>query len=276
MQQVFEMTFSTSWGTMRCNIPGADKYWFATINIGSSQNDASAIEMGVSREGTPDLMARGTNYGDQIDLMREWAVSAGYPAPVWPAYIECDDGLLGSQGGVVIQPAQMNWAVWSTLIHGARAICYFSAASDDGWTPSYGFATTIQSGQVISIYTQGKNTNALVQNLARILNSPAAVNYVTVSPAAYNFGQIPLVSVQYGRNGWGVTGIDVMAKYYTGGSFTNSQGTFGNGFYIFATYRGSQTATDISATFTVAGGTRERSPRSTRMAGTPPMAARTR
>jgi hypothetical protein len=45
-----------------------------------------------------------------------------------------------------------------------------------------------------------------------------------------------------------------MAKDYTGGSFSNSTGTFGNGFYIFAVPRGSETQTNIQATFTTADG----------------------
>ena len=194
---------------------------------------------------TPDQSARGSNYGDMVDLMREWVASApAVQAPVLGPYVENDDGLLGAQGGLVIKPAQMNWAIWSTLVHGSRGIIYFATASDDGLSPSYGFGTTIQSGQSISIFAQAVNTNTLVQNLAQVLNSQFAINYVTVSPAAYNFGQTPLVSVAYGRNGWGVTGIDVMAKAYTGAPFTNSSGTFPTGFYIFATYRGSQTATN--------------------------------
>ena len=44
-----------------------------------------------------------------------------------------------------------------------------------------------------------------------------------------------------------------MTKYYTGNSFTNSSGTFGNGFYIFVSPRASETATNIAATFTIHG-----------------------
>ncbi len=254
MPYVMGTDIATSSGNVHLTLPGADKYWFATQNMSQSQSDGGVIEMGTAGA-TPDQMARGTNYGDQIDLMREWVASSpAVPAPVWPAYVENDDGLLASQGGVVIQPTQMNWAVWSELIHGARAICYFSSASDNNWSVSYGFGTAVQTGQVISNYDQAVVTNALVQNLAQILNSQFAVGYATASPAAYSFGNLPLVSVAHGRNGWGVTGIDIMVKAFQGAQFSNAAGTFGPGFYIFATYRGSQTATGVPVTFTTADG----------------------
>jgi len=43
-----------------------------------------------------------------------------------------------------------------------------------------------------------------------------------------------------------------MAKYYTGGNFNNAAGNFSDGYYIFSTVRGSQTQTNIHATFTIA------------------------
>ena len=39
---------------------------------------------------------------------------------------------------------------------------------------------TVQPGQTVSIYTQIQNTDALIQQLAPVLNSPFALNYVTV------------------------------------------------------------------------------------------------
>lgn len=254
MQYVMATSFSTPWGSRHLDIAGGDKYWFASQNITSSLNDGRVIEMG-SGVAVADQMARGSNYGDLVDLYRSWYTT--YPAPIWSPYIENDDGLLGpgpggaNIGGVPVTPPQMNWAAWSSLVHGARAIIYFGAPSDNGWGSTFGFGTTVQAGQNVSIFTQACNTNALVQNLAPVLNSPFAVGYVTASPAAYNF-PTPLVSVNTGRNGWGVTGIDVMAKYYTAGTYANPAGTFGAGFYIFAHYRGSQTAANIAATFTTA------------------------
>jgi hypothetical protein len=42
-----------------------------------------------------------------------------------------------------------------------------------------------------------------------------------------------------------------MVKDYTGGSFSNSSGTFGNGFYVFVTGRGPETQTNIPVTLTL-------------------------
>ncbi len=45
--------------------------------------------------------------------------------------------------------------------------------------------------------------------------------------------------------------VDLMTKYYSGGSFTNSSGTFGNGFYILVTGRGQESTTNIPITLTL-------------------------
>ena len=92
------------------------------------------------------------------------------------------------------------------------------------------FYQTVQPGQTISIYTQVKATDALVEQLAPVLNSPTALGYVTVNNAGYENGTV--VSL--------FSGIEVMAKDYNGQ------------FYIFADTRDSETQTNISATFTIA------------------------
>src|SRR5262249_49204251 len=133
-----------------------------------------------------------------------------------------------------ITPPELNWAVWSSLIHGARGIIYFNHTfagpdqSDDNLAQT--FYQTIQPGQTISIYNQVKATDALIEQLAPVLNSPFALNYVTVSSGGYTY---PIVDTTLG-------GIEVMAKDYNGQ------------FYIFADTRDSETQTNISATFTIA------------------------
>ena len=158
------------------------------------------------------------------------------------AYIENSDGLYTPTGVRVINPPELNWAVWSQIIHGVRWLIYFGTTNNHRATATFGFPKTIYGGQSISTYNQVKATNGLIRNLARIINSPFALNYASVSPAGYTFPTLHLVLDN---------GIEIMCKWYLGGIYTNSSGTFPNGFYIFADVRGSVSQVNISATFTV-------------------------
>ena len=116
----------------------------------------------------------------------------------------------------------------------ARGIIYFNhtfggpAISNDNL--SQPFYQTVQPGQTVSIYTQVQNTDALIEQVAPILNSSTALGYVTVNNAGYVNGT--LVSR--------FSGIETMVKDYNGQ------------FYIFADTRDSLTQTNIPATFTIA------------------------
>src|SRR5262249_32487414 len=116
----------------------------------------------------------------------------------------------------------------------AREIIYFnhtftgSHQSDDNLAQP--FYQTVQPGQTISIYDQVKATDALVEQLAPVINSPFAMNYVTVNGPHYSYGTPDLT----------LGGLEVMAKDYNGQ------------FYIFADTRDSETASNIPATFTIA------------------------
>jgi chitodextrinase len=234
---------STSIGNVHLNIPSADIYWFAGSTDSNIQYSGGMV-YGLGANATADQMARGSNYGDMVDQMRAWV--ATYPAPNGGPYIETEDGLLNHSdpGGVrEITPPEFNWAAWSSIVHGARWLLYFSTTSNYGSGSTFGFSTSILSGQSISMYNQAIATNTLVKNVAPIINAPFALNYASVTPAGYTFPTPHLVFDN---------GIDIMAKYYTGGNFNNSAGNFSNGYYIFSTVRGSETQTNIHATFTIA------------------------
>jgi hypothetical protein len=186
--------------------------------------------------------------------------------------LENGDGGVSYTGntGRLITPPEFNWSFWSGCIHGHRFAVVFSYTSTGHGPSQTGFSKTILSGtingqtyppQTISMFTQGQYTSNQVADIAPILNSPFARGFCTVSPSGYVFP----VYQPNSQNG----GIELCAKWYQGGSYTGSHGTgtsylngngpngfngvsFGNGFYIFATTRNSETVTNQSATFTVA------------------------
>ena len=227
MQQVMSCTSGMP-GGRHLDIATDDLYWFAGSGVSSDQYEGGLIYTG-NGTATPDQMARGSNYGDMVDTMRSWVTA--HPAPVAP-YVETEDGLVN--GGREITPPELNWAVWSTIVHGARLIIYFGTTSNYGSEATFGFSQEVLPGQSISMYQQGKTTNTLVQKLAPVINSPFALDYASVTPTAYVF-PTPYVA-------WS-SGIDIMAKYDASS----------NSFYIFASPRGSESQTHINATFTIAG-----------------------
>ena len=208
--------------TRHIDVTSTDLYWFSINNYGSLLSDGAAL-LGVSSL-TSDQAARGSNYGTQVAMER---AILGDATPVY-AFIE-DGGpyTIDSTAASYITPPELNWAVWSSLINGARGIIYFNhtfagpdQTSDNLADPFY---QTVQPGQTVSIYTQVANTDALIAQMAPVLNSQTATGYVTVGPAPQLF-----------------SGIETMVKDYNGQ------------FYIFADTRDSLTQTNIQATFTLA------------------------
>jgi hypothetical protein len=245
-----------------------DIYWFAvsTItattdpgNMFSGVNGSINIILGLPTSPTTDQIARGSHYGQMIDVMRSWGNGSNNGSfsdipnqtslapsrcPLF-VYLENYDGKLNEKGRHQITPPQLNWAAWSQIIHGARAIVYFAFVNDHGGGQ---FSQTVQSGQSISVYAQAVATNTLISQLAPVLNSPFAKGFLTtVTPHGYLF---PVYEANW-LNG----GIEACVHQYQGGNVTNNGLALVNGFYIFATTRAGEASGPISATFTVASGT---------------------
>jgi hypothetical protein len=218
------------------DIQSVDMYWFAgakpnsnilgqgglIYNLGSPPSVCMPL-CGIAM--TVDQGARGNHYGDMVDRIR--ALQTMYPAPLFQIVEDGGPYNEDTSASYYITPPELNWAVWSSIIHGARGIIYFNhtfagpAISYDNLAQSY--YKTVQPSQTISIYNQVKATNALIKQVAPVINSPKAVNYAAVDPAPTTFA-----------------GIDMVAKYYNGQ------------FYIIATTRESETKINTSATFTLA------------------------
>jgi hypothetical protein len=229
MSQIMALAMPTPNGTTRhFEVMSADIYWEISAHE-STHGVGDILSIGgqiyrLGRNMTSDEALRPAHYGDQVDLYRSF--QSTYTGPILQFVENGEPGNAGSDLDY-ITPSEMNAAVWASIIHGARGIIYFNhtfcgshQSHDNLARPFY---RTVQPGQTISIYNQVKTTNALVRSLAPVINSPFAVGYVFVSPAATDF-----------------TGFDVMAKWYN-----NSQ------FYIFAMPRYSESLTNQTATFTI-------------------------
>jgi Bacterial Ig-like domain len=200
-----------------------DFYWFNAANAGWSYE--GGLMLGLSGNATPDEMARGSNYGL---LIRNEIADDANNAPVIAVIEDGGSYTQDTSASDYITPPELNWAVWSSIVNGARGIQYFNntfagpAQADNNVEDSY--YQTVRPGQTVSIYTQIQQTDALILQLAPVINSPTALGYVTVSPAPQTL----------------FSGIETMVKDYNGQ------------FYIFADTRDSLTQTNIPATFTIA------------------------
>lgn len=114
-----------------------------------------------------DMGRRAFIYGDIIDTERTYQ-AGNYPAPIL-SIIE-DGGPYADSNNTVasyIQPEELNWAVWDSIIHGARGIIYFNgsfagpAQSSDNMADSW-----YQSAQTTASFTaSGSGTTLTVTGI---------------------------------------------------------------------------------------------------------------
>jgi len=250
---------------------GMDLYWFAGSNDSSFfWGQASSVLSTTTR----DTVARGSHYGNMVDVFRSWAnnqnqgdcngaaATNGATSPIILApYIETyfgrwtDNNFWHPPVSTIIQPDELVWAIWSTVVHGARCLQLFSLTQDEPTPPTTaqaaindGMPRGINPGQTRSIYIAAQSACKLICNLASVINSPFAIGYASATPHGYTFPQA--------EANWLNGGIETCVHWYQGGSYTPSSGplsgvTITNGFYIFATTRNGETVTNSTATFTV-------------------------
>jgi hypothetical protein len=224
--QVLDTLVATPDGSQRhIDTQSVDTYWFS--GVPANMNYEGQLLYGLNGNMPASEIKCGCRYGDMVDRLRSFQTT--YPAPI-AQFVE-DGGPYSEDTSTsdYITPPELDWGVWSSIIHGARQLIYFNHTfagpqqSNDNLAQSY--YQTVQPGQTISIYDQVKATDALIAQLAPEINSPQALGYVSVSPAAQTF-----------------SGIETRA--------TDDNGTF----TIFADSRDSETASNIPATFTTADG----------------------
>ena len=171
------------------DVSSADVYWFTDPNMDS----VSPIERIMPDNGpwTQDQLKRAANYGYVVDRMRMLDAMDGERQPIWN-FVEVGWPFTESaaQGGRAIEPEEINAAVWHSLIAGAQGIIYFN----------HSFGGPLHSQHVLrdvpyyaDVRAQVTETNALIHELAPVLNSPFDDGFVTASPT-----------------------VRVMAKFYEG------------------------------------------------------------
>lgn len=110
------------------------------------------------------------------------------PVSQAPHFGLVEDGgpyLQNTDAASYIRPPQMNVAVWSSMIHGARGITWFDysfagpGGSDKNLQAAYYQA--IQTGNTTSVFEQARDTDYAVEFFADELNSQNAVGYTSIT-----------------------------------------------------------------------------------------------
>ncbi|QIG51818.1 hypothetical protein G5V57_31390 [Nordella sp. HKS 07] len=194
------------------DVVSADAYWFTDPNIDAGSEGGSLLNNGQSLTVAQTQLA--ANYGYTIDRLRELDATDGVIHPVW-GFVEVGWPWTetAAQGARQILPGEIKAAVWHEIIAGARGIIYFNHSFGGPEQTQNVLRDPYYAAQLAAV-TQ---TDALIKQLAPVLNSPFDDGFVTVNSS-----------------------VRAMAKYY------------GGEHYVFAgsTVNGADTGTD---TFTLAG-----------------------
>ena len=191
----------------------ADIYWFTDPNFAMDGTDVVRC-LNNGNPLSPSQIRLAANYGYTIDHLRALDATDGVTHPIW-GFVELGWPFTetAAQGGRAITPDEIKAAVWQEIIAGARGIVYFNH-SFGGPEPTYNVLRDPYYAAELAAVTQ---TDALIKQLAPVLNSPFDDAFVTVNSS-----------------------VRAMSKYYNGEH------------YVFAgsTVNGASTGPD---TFTLAG-----------------------
>lgn len=188
-------------------VTSADTYWFTDSDLSDASQGGELLN-----NGNPLTVAQtrlAANYGYAIDHMRELDAMDGQHQPIW-AFVEVGWPFTGAQGVRAIEPAEIQAAVWHSIIAGARGIIYFNHSFGGPEPTQHVLRDPYYAAERAAV----TETDALIDQLAPVLNAPFDDAFVTVGPS-----------------------VRVMAKFYDGGH------------YVFA---GSTQNAASTATFTLA------------------------
>jgi hypothetical protein len=197
------------------DIVSADIYWFTDPNAAGWSEGGKLLNHG--RPLTSIQTRRAANYGYTVDRMRALNVIGGSRKPIWN-FVEVGwpSKETAAQNGRAILPAEIKAAVWHSIIAGARGIIYFNH-SFGGPNPTQ---HALREPAYAATRAAVKSTNALITQLAPVLNAPFADGFVTASPA-----------------------VRTMAKFYN------------NKYYVFAGSKENEASTPILSLYRVDSGT---------------------
>jgi hypothetical protein len=154
------------------NAPGllasADAYWFTDNNI-CSQYEGGELLNGATRDLTPAECHRAANYGAVVKRMRELVDPRG-SKPVW-AFVELGHPFT-EDDWPSIKPAEVEAAVWHSLIGGARGIIYFNHSFGGPDTTQH----ILREPSYSHIRSVVEATNRRIHALAAVLNSPTVAS----------------------------------------------------------------------------------------------------
>lgn len=227
-----------------------DQYWFA-----GSPNDAASSnsklhsrlyfnEFAISGAATTTQAARGSHYGSSIDSIRKAFSAGGNSLPGGPFHPWIEAAApYGEVDSAAIAPSQLKWAVWATLVHGARAIGYFVHNFRTGdswggafWDDHFGAPGVAGTG----IYAAAKEVNRNALTVAEAINGPFDGYFVygdlTTGGAISTSGFLTSVTSTNSRTKYG--GVDASCKW----------APVERKHYIFATTREAESATSVPIT----------------------------
>lgn len=174
------------------------------------------FSFGLTTPATVAQTARGSNYGSQADAIRAhftagptrpFGVFVETAAPVEPA---------DSQ---YITPAQMKWAIFSSLVHGTRIVSYFQHSfkpdahfSYNTWLDDYYGGPGVTG---TGIYAAAKQINYQILGIASVINSPKDGYFVygaeNTSGAITQTGFLTAVTSTNARGMFG--GVEAICKW---------------------------------------------------------------
>jgi hypothetical protein len=228
-----------------------DQYWYA----GSGPDDAGGSrsklhsrlyfdEFTASGPATIDQTARGSHYGSMMDSIRkQFAGSPNHP-PSGPIAVWIEAAAPYTEPtSLAMTPARLAWAVWATLVHGARGIHYFihNFRAGDSWGSAFWddhFGGPDVPGT--GIYAAAKELNLRALRIAPVINAPFDGYFVygdtATGGAISQPGFLTAVTSTHARSNY--AGVDASCKWHP----TERK------HYILATTREAETTTNLPIT----------------------------
>lgn len=227
-----------------------DQYWFAGApnDAGGSRSKLHSRlyfdEFSVSGAATQTQTGRGSHYGSMMDSIRKAYAESPNSLPGGPLHVWIEAAAPYTEAAsAAITASQLKWAVWATLVHGARGIGYFLHNFRTGdtwgaafWDDHFGAPGVTGTG----IYAAAKEVNLRALQIAPVLNSPFDGYFcygdLTSGGAISTSGFLTAVTSTNARSKYG--GVDASCRWYPAGGKH----------YILATTRESESATNVPVT----------------------------